>query len=205
MKMCIKYRLIVVILLIALNLNGQTLNQSELKDLTKRALERIKLFQDYSEAIASGRNSVTTRKKAIELGIKLFIKNGSIEERGKGQKNDVNYSPRKYLETLFQRGMNNPTIVDFDLVEELKPENLTVNTNTDGTVTYSGSILFKQYYCKLKPVSERVEPTANNPETNCSYHDTTLKRAYFEIVLVDSAKGKLWITLISRIDVIKVY
>jgi hypothetical protein len=75
----------------------------------------------------------------------------------------------------------------------------------DGSVIYRGTMVFRQKYCRLKPIEERVEMTEKDPNINCAYSDTTEKEVTVEIKRRTSIKGEFWITQFTSIKVLRVY
>ncbi len=182
----------------------QKLSQNELDDLTQRAMNQVRIFQNNTSAIALAENSMSVRKAAIRTTLKNFSKEATIEEQGKHSSRKKRRTAEEYLHTLLKRGSNTPIVIDFDIVNKLDVQGLEEIDNGDGTISYKGKITFSQFYCKLKDPSTRVEPTKANPNINCFYHDTTTKEVGVEILRIKGRGGAIWITLITYIHVLKV-
>ena len=179
-------------------------SQNELEDLTQRAMNQVRIFQNNTSAIALAENSMTTRRAAIRTALRNFSKNATIEEQGKHSSRKNRRSAKEYLETLLNRGSKGPIVIDFDIVNKLDVNGLEEVDNGDGTVSYKGKIVFSQFYCKLKDPDQLTEPTSANPNINCSYHDDTTKEVGVEILRIKGRGGAIWITLITYIHVLKV-
>lgn len=182
-----------------------TLSADATMDLTRRSMVKIGRFTNYVETIGAAKYSRRTRLKGIELGTKLFSKEAKIEEQNKNSTYKKKWKPNEYLNNLLVRGESTPRIISFEVIDDLLPSELQPVTNEDGSISYTGKIRVNQYYCKLKQGTYLKEPTSAYPDINCSYKDNTIKEIGIEIKLVESVKGKLWVTLISYIKVERVY
>ncbi len=187
------------------NIFGQKkLSDGELEDLTQRAMNQILIFQNNASAIALAENAMATRRAAIRTTLKSFSKDAKVEEQSKNSSRKKRHLIKSYLETLLKRGRKAPIVIDFDIVNELNVKDLKEVDNGDGTVSYKGKVVFKQFYCKLKDQHLRKEPTKANPNLNCYYHDETTKEVGVEILRIKGRGGAIWITLITYIHVLKV-
>lgn len=205
MKIIIKFLILVLVTSSFSALGQRKPSQAELQDLTQRAMNQLRIFQNNTSAIAANENSYATKKAAIRTTLKNFSKEATIQEQGKNSSRPTLYTAEKYLNTLLERGAKSPTIIDFDIVNKLDVAGLEEVKNPDGTVTFKGKMTFKQYYCKLKDPSRLKEPNIKNNNLNCSYHDITEKEVGVEILRIKGRGGEIWVTLITYIHVIKVY
>jgi len=146
--------LIVILLFISSDVFSQRKpNKKELEDLTQRAMNQVRIFQNNTSAIALADNSMSTRNAAIRTTLKNFSKEATIEEQGLHSSRKKRYSAKDYLNTLLRRGSKSPIVVDFDIISKLDVDGLKEVDNGDGTVSYKGKVVFKQFYCKLKDPS----------------------------------------------------
>lgn len=197
--------ILITILSSATSLQGQPASPEELSDLTERIMVEIQSFMDYVSVIGAAEESLDVRKRGIELCLELFTEDAVIEEQSKYSSYKKEWRIDKYLKTLLYRGENIPVLINFEVVDELLPEELKKVKNTDGSITYRGEMVFKQYYCKLKEVAQRKEPTMEEPDINCSYSDRTNKKVKIEIFRQVDHRGEYWVTKIVSIRVLRVY
>ncbi len=206
-----KYWIIFPFIFLSVPINGichggnRSASQEVLSDLTSRIMSELRNFQDYVSLIAEGTAPEDIRKKGIEKCKLLFAPEATIEERNKYSDRRRYWEVDQYLWALFTRGERSPVLVDFEVIDKLNVDELDPIPQPDGSVIYRGTMIFKQYYCKLKPVESRQEITASNPNVNCAYDDITEKEVTVEIKRQTSVKGEFWITQFTQIKVLRVY
>jgi hypothetical protein len=183
----------------------QTLSKEELKDYTARAKNQIKVFLDNVPEIAAGSKSQQYREAAARTTLKIFSSNAVIQEKNKFSKKTTKWKPADYLKTLTNRSEQAPVLIDFEVIDDLSPEKMKTVKNPDGSVSYIGKMVFRQYYCKLKEDGKLREPTQSDPDINCQYSDTTDKEVTFELRVQESVTGKFWVTKIAAIEVLRIF
>ncbi len=186
-------------------LKAQQGTSEEKADLTTRIMVEIQNFMDYITIIGAAEESLEVRKRGIELCLKLFSSDAVIEEQSKNSSYKKPWTPEAYLQSMLYRGERSPVMVSFEVYDELLPEELEMIEHEDGSITYRGEMIFRQYYCKLKDIARRKEPTAGAPEVNCEYSDYTDKKVAVVIKRDEDTRGKFWITRISEIRVLRVF
>jgi hypothetical protein len=175
-----------------------------ISDLTNRVMNQIENLQEYISIIAM-EEDIKLLGAAKKYALNIFTDDALIEEGSKFKSNKNEFDPLEYLDKINARREKAPRIINFETIDELLPNNLEKIENQDGSVTYRGKMSFKQYYCILKPIEERVEVNNRNENVNCQYSDNTDKEVTVEIRKEMSIKGELWVTKISKIEVIRVY
>jgi len=183
----------------------QKASQETLTDLTNRVMAEILNFQDFVSLIAEGSSPESIREKGIDNCIKLFAPNARIQEKNKFSGREKNWKVDQYMWAIYSRGERAPVLIDFEVIDELNVDDLEEIPQADGSIVYRGTMSFRQFYCKLKPVDQREEITSSNPNVNCSYSDTTDKEVTVEIKRSMTEKGQFWITLFTDIKVLRVF
>lgn len=183
----------------------QTLSKEELKDYTARAKNQIKVFLDNVPEIAAGSKSQQFREAAARTTLKIFSSNALIQEKNKFSEKTTKWKPADYLKALTKRAEQAPILIDFEVIDDLSPEKMKTVKNPDGSISYVGKMVFRQYYCELKDVGKFKEPTQSDPDVNCRYADTTDKEVTFELTVQESISGKFWVTKIAAIEVLRVF
>ena len=181
------------------------LSKEELSDYTARAKNQIKVFLENVPVIASGSQSAAIRDAGVRTTLKIFSSKAYIEEMSKFSTNKKQYKPKKYLETLVTRSEKAPILINFEIIDDLTPDKMKKKTNKDGSIYYTGKMVFRQYYCKLRDSDELKEPVQGEPDFNCKYTDTTDKKVKFELSVMESKLGKYWVTKVSSIEVLRVF
>ena len=130
--------------------NGQGRpSQIELEDLTQRAMNQLKIFQNNTRALAKNDIAPRNKERAIRTTLKAFSREATIQEQGKNSSRPKLYTAEKYLKAISERGEKSPIVVDFDILTKLDVDGLEEIQNADGTTTFRGKMVFKQYYCCL--------------------------------------------------------
>ena len=80
--------------------NRPVLNQSELKEYSQKALNRVEQFADYLQVIASKNFSMNERDAAIKNALKLFLPDSKIKVSSKYRKGITELSIETYLKKL---------------------------------------------------------------------------------------------------------
>lgn len=173
-------------------------------DLTNRVMNQIENLQEYISIIAI-EEDIKLLGAAKKFALNIFTDDATIEEGSKFSSKKNKFKPLEYLDKINARREKAPRIINFETLDELLPDDLEKVINPDGSITYKGKMSFKQYYCILKPIEERVEVNNRNDNVNCTYSDKTDKTVHVEIRKEMSIKGELWVTRISKIEVIRVY
>lgn len=203
-----KYFLLCIYLLILLIPNTlfcqQELSKEGLVDYSNRAMNQIRVFLENIPIIASGEKSASVREAATVAALSIFSSNAIIEEQNKYSSKKSQKSPSEYFAVLKKRSEKAPILIDFEVLDDLSPNKLKKKNNGDGTISYIGSMKFKQYYCKLKERGDLTEPTSEEPNINCKYSDVTYKKVKFEITRRVDKLGKFWITQVTSIEVERV-
>ena len=181
------------------------LDTQTLEDYVSRSKRKIQIFLDNLPYIADSNNPYQDRKAGIPPTLKIFATGAIIEEVNKHSGRKKVNSPKEYLERILKRTERAPIIIDFEIIDDVSPKKLRKKRNKDGSISYVGKMTFRQYYCKMKEQQEFLEPTSESPDINCSYADTTDKQVNFEIKVMENINGKFWITLISSIEVLRVF
>ncbi|MEY3050218.1 MAG: hypothetical protein RLY31_3 [Bacteroidota bacterium] len=181
------------------------LSVEELQDYAARARNLITVFLENIPEIASGLKPKDFREAAARTTLKLFAANAYIQEKNKFSERTKTWKPEDYLNELTKRSEKAPVLIDFEIIDDLTPDKMTMKKNKDGSVSYFGKMVFRQYYCILKEPGAFQEPTETNPDLNCQYSDTTEKEVNFELTLQESITGKFWVTKIASIDVLRVF
>lgn len=195
----------IIFFIASVPLRAQEPTPEVLADLTDRVMIEIENFMSYVSIIGAAEEPMDVRKDGITFCLKLFSPGAIIEEQSKHSSYKKEWRPEDYLKALLYRGERTPVIVKFKVIDDLLPEELEKIENEDGTVTYKGEMIFRQYYCKLKEVAQRSEPTAQDPNVNCTYSDTTDKKVSIQITRMADSRGQVWVTLISSIRVLRVF
>lgn len=177
----------------------------ELTDLTERVSTQIDIFLEYVTIIAAAEVPLDVRKRGIKLCIRNFAEDAIIEEQTKNSSYKRVWTPLAYLNSLLKRGESAPRIINFKVLDDLLPEELKKIKKSDGSVSYKGTMVVRQYYCTIDQEARYQEPTSKNPYINCKYNDTTDKEIGVEFTREESSKGANWITLISYVRVLRVY
>ncbi len=181
------------------------LTAEELQDYADRAKNLITVFLENVPEIASGLKPKEFREAAARTTLKLFAAKAFIQEKNKFSERTNTWKPEDYLAVLTKRSEQAPVLIDFEIIDDLTPDKMTMKKNKDGSVSYFGKMVFRQYYCVLKEPGEFQEPVAADPAVNCQYSDTTEKEVKFELTLQESITGKFWVTKIASIEVLRVF
>ena len=181
------------------------LNQNELSDYTSRAKKQIEVFLTNVPIIAEGYEDISVRKAGIRQTLKIFAKSAFIQEQNKFTTKKKSWKPDDYLNALLERSGRAPIIISFDIIDDLTPDKMKKKTNKDGSISYSGKMKFRQYYCRMKEGVPLKEPTKEEPNINCAYSDTTDKAVRFELSVRESITGRYWVTKVCSIETLNVF
>ena len=196
--------LIMLLLASLSSLHAQKPSQEVLSDLTKRAMDQILMFQDYVSILGAGEEPLEIRERMVPTCVKLFTTDAIIEEQSKGSSYKREWSPERYFRALLVRGERTPIVIDFQVEEEVNADELEEVANPDGTFTYRGTMVFRQYYCKID--EDAAPANAEDFSVKCSYEDTTDKEVTIELERIrNDGLGWHWATRIAGIKVIRVF
>ena len=156
--------------LFSFSLLGQDISNSQLKDFNQRAKKQIAVFLANLPVIAGGDINMAVRKAGTRTTLRIFSSNAYIQEQSKYSKKKKNWKPKTYFEKLLARSGKTPILIDFDIIEDLSPDKIKKKVNRDGSVSYFGKMIFRQYYCKLKQHKYCLLYTSPSPR------DATLSR-----------------------------
>jgi len=201
--------IILVSLLLLATYSGLAQNerpsQETLSDLSTRVMAEIRNFQDFVSLIAEGSAPERVKKNAIDKTLELFASNATIQEKGKYSGRERTWEVDQYMWAIYSRGERAPVLINFEMIDELNADELEPVPQPDGSTIYRGTLVFKQFYCRLKQVEELVEVTSSEPNVNCAYDDITEKEVTVEIKRSTSVKGQFWVTLFTKVRVLRVY
>ena len=153
-------------------------------DFAIRAQNQIRVFLDNIPIIAGSIQPESVIDVCIENVLEVFSDKAIIEEQNKFSKKRRERSPAEYLSVLKTRKESAPILINFEIIDEVAPEKLKEKINPDGSITYIGKMVFRQYYCKLNEdfyKEENMKSSSNS--SDCSYSDTTDKKVTFEVKL----------------------
>lgn len=201
------FRLVIFVLLytIPISTYSQSLSKEELADYTSRAKRMIQIFLDNLPYIADSKNPMKSRQEGVNVTLKIFSAKAYIQEQNKFSGRKTTWKPSDYFNTILKRSESAPILIDFKIIDDLAPEKMIAKKNADGSISYYGKMVFRQYYCKLKEDNRYKEPTKRDPDINCTYSDTTDKQVNFELTVRENITGKYWVTLINSIEVLRVF
>ncbi len=178
------------------------LTKGELADLAKQAERQVINFFDNVEQLGLNILKPDTQQKAINSVVKTFTPNGTVEERSKASKIGKTRKVREYLETIRMRGAIRKHLISYDIVDNITPNELIPYINADSSITYKGTLIVRQYYCRLI-LDDKI---TDNLSKNCEYSDTTTKKVHIEIrILKENLRRNMsWAVLIDKIVVLSV-
>jgi hypothetical protein len=195
--------MILIILFIVTTVKGQSQHQltsKDFEDFATQARKQVLLFFDSVGDLGASKDPPNIKEKAISNVVKIFSVNGKVEERSKGATSGTVRPVREYLNAIASRGQKSPILVSYDFVDPLTYQEFTPVKNADGSTSYKGEMIVRQFYCKLKPKDQLTDKL----ESNCIYDDTTLKRITIEVRKLTSELGRSYAVLIANISVMSV-
>jgi len=172
-------------------------------DFAIRAQNQIRVFLENIPVIAAGNKSEYVINACIENTLKIFSTKAFIEEQNKYTKNRKKRSPREYLYALKKRQEKSPIIINFEVIDDISPDKLKRKVNADGSISYTGKMFFKQYYCVLDKDFYKEKNLRPDDSCDCAYEDVTDKKVTFEIILTEDQNGQFWVTKITSIEVMR--
>ncbi len=173
----------------------------QLADLANKAQQKVTSFFETISELGTNEKSAAIKAIYIQNTTKLFVTNGTVEERSKYQKSGVIRNVAAYLASIKARGENSRIVINYEITDPLLPNKL-VCTEEGDQLILKGSITVRQYYCKLK---KYAKPSDNfDDEAQCDYWDITDKKINIEMKLMKTVNGYGWVVLINSITVLKV-
>jgi len=176
------------------------LSQKQYTDLAKQAERQVIVFFENVEQLGKNELKPETKQKAINSVVKIFTPNGTVEEKSKISKSGKTRRAREYLEAIKMRGTKRKTLISYDIVDNITPNELIPYVNADSSITYKGTLIVRQYYCRLKVEDKLTDKLSDN----CEYSDTTDKKIYIEIRVLKNTLGMSFAVLIDKIVVLSV-
>lgn len=175
------------------------LSAKVLADLSIDARTRVLAFFDCIEQLGLNELDAGLKQELINQITLSFTLNGTVEERSKYRSYGVTRKIREYLNLVRYRGERKLVIINYEIIDNLSANELVPHKNSDGTVSYKGYIIVRQFYCRMKEGDKLLDTL-----DNCAYQDVTDKKVYVEIRQLDSNLGRSWVALIERIVVLSV-